>query len=146
MKAYVFSKRLFDKHMADNGITDSNIPQFAAVVSIGEPNKSDHYFKEASNVLNIDFWDVNGYDVEGIKGCTDEEAKIIYNFLIDNIGKTFYIHCHAGVSRSQAVAEFLRDCYGYEIERVVPYGAHSNTHLLTLLKRQYYKRELSENL
>lgn len=142
MKAYVFSERLFNKYMLDNGITDSNIPQSAAIVSIGEPDTSDHYFKNAQNVLNIDLWDVNGYDIEGIKGCTDEQANIIYNFLTENIGKTFYIHCRAGVSRSQAVAEFLRDCYDYEIERVTTYEGHANVHILSLLKRQHYKNVL----
>ena len=79
--------------------------------------------------------DVNDYEVEGIKGLTDEQAATIYDFISNNIGKDFYIHCRAGVSRSQAVGRFLSDIYGYEIISVAQNGAFPNQHVLSLLKR-----------
>ena len=136
MKVYVFSKRLFDKCMSDNGITDSNIPSKCAIISIGEPDSNEHYFGyDNPKVLNIDFWDVNGYDIEGVKGLTDEQAEVIRNFISDNIGDDFYVHCRAGASRSQAVAQFLHDVYDYEIESVAPHGRFPNAHVLSLLKK-----------
>lgn len=140
MKAYVFSKRLFDRYMSENGISDGSIPDNCAFVSIGEPADSEHWFSESSDsVLNIDFWDVNGYRVEDVLGMTDEQAEKVYRFLSGNIGKDFYIHCRAGVSRSQAVARFLEDCYGYEVVQGSDRQPFPNAHVLALLKREYMK-------
>ena len=137
MNAYIFSRRLFDKYMADNGYLDL-ISDNMVVISISEPNDGSHYFKNGTErVLNIDFWDVNDYDVSGIKGLTDSEAKTIYDFIAENIGKDFYIHCRAGVSRSQAVGRFLADCYGYKITNLAGRGVYPNNHVLSLLKREY---------
>ena len=134
-KAFVFSKRLFDNYMREHGIYDANLPSDMAVVSIGEPEESEHYFQDSPQILNIDFWDVNDYEVEGIKGLTDEQAETIHNIIESNIGKDFYIHCRAGVSRSQAVGRFLSDIYGYETISVAQNGAFPNQHVLSLLKR-----------
>lgn len=134
-KAFVFSKRLFDNYMREHEICDANLPSDMAVVSIGEPEESEHYFQDSQQVLNIDFWDVNDYEVEGVKGLTDEQAETIHDFISNNIGKDFYIHCRAGVSRSQAVGRFLSDIYGYEVVSVANNGAFPNQHVLSLLKR-----------
>lgn len=141
MKAYIFSKRLFDKFMSENGIITP--PSDMAVVSIGEPTESEHYFTDSENVLNIDFFDVNGYEVEGIKGMDDSQAEVVFRFMENNIGKDFYIHCRAGVSRSQAVGRFLSDIYGYEVVSVANNGAFPNQHVLSLLKQKYRDTELS---
>ena len=138
MNAYIFSKKLFDNYMKDNGYSDSFVPSNMAVISIGEPKEPSHYFKDGTErVLNIDFWDVNDYDVEGIKGLTDKQAETIYNFIAENIGRTFYIHCRAGVSRSQAVGRFLADCYGYTVNSMSGRDIFPNNHVLSLLKRQH---------
>lgn len=139
MKAYIFSKRLFDKFMSENGIVTP--PSDMAVVSIGEPTESEHYFTDSDNVLNIDFFDVNGYEVEGIKGMDDSQAEIMFRFIENNIGKDFYIHCRAGVSRSQAVGRFLSDIYDYEVVSVANNGAFPNQHVLSLLKQKYRDTE-----
>lgn len=156
--AYIFSKRLFDNYMREHGICDTNLPSDMAVVSIGEPEESEHYvsehyvsehyggehyFQDSPQVLNIDFWDVNDYEVEGVKGLTDEQAETIYNFIASNIGRDFYIHCRAGVSRSQAVGRFLSDIYGYEVVSVANNGAFPNQHVLSLLKQKYRDTETS---
>lgn len=147
-KVYVFSKRLFDKCMTENNVPHAFPAKSMAMtnpiayISISEPDEKSHWFWYSQpTVLNIDFWDVNGYDVEGIKGLTDEQAKTIYDFINYAIDycpfMNFYVHCRAGASRSQAVAEFLRDCYGYEIERVADGKGFANQHVLQLLKRMY---------
>ncbi len=135
MKVYVFNKRLFDKCMSDNNLRDDNIPEKCSIISIGEPDTNEHYFHYGTpKVLNIDFWDVNGYDVEGIKGLTDEQAKVICDFISNNIGDDFYVHCMAGVSRSQAVAQFLHDEYDYDIVSIKHSGRYPNAQVLSLLK------------
>ena len=145
-KVYVFNKRLFDKYMREHNIPHilSSNSNEIAYISISEPGECSHWFENGQqNVLNIDFWDVNDYDIDGIKGLTNEQAQTIYEFIEnktkDNPYITFYVHCQAGYSRSQAIAEFLQDCYGYKIERVVTGMGFPNSHVLRLLKRLYYK-------
>lgn len=142
--AYIFSKRLFDNYMREHGICDTNLPSDMAVVSIGELEESEHYFQDSTQVLNIDFWDVNDYEVEGVKGLTDEQAETIHDFISNNIGKDFYIHCRAGVSRSQAVARFLHDIHGYETISVAQNGAFPNQHVLSLLKKLHDKKPITD--
>lgn len=135
-KAFVFSRNGFNKFMKDNNINNENIPKDWAVVSIGEPfTKNCHYFKDADNVLNIDFWDVTDYYQDGYEGINDDQARVAYNFIKQNIGKDFYIHCKAGVSRSQAFGRFLSDCFDYDAESVSGRIIHENIHVLNLLKR-----------
>lgn len=140
--AYIFSKRLFDNYMRENCISSPTSDM--AVVSIGEPTESEHYFQDSPQVLNIDFWDVNGYEVNGIKGLTDEQAETIYNFIASNIGRNFYIHCRAGVSRSQAIGRFLSDIHGYEVKSITQNGAFPNQHVLSLLKKVHDKEPITD--
>lgn len=136
--AYIYSRKLF------NGFIDENfpnliIPENIAIISIGEPDTREHLLENSSNVLNLDFWDVNDYFKKDYAGMTDEQAIISYNFIKDNINKDFHIHCAAGVSRSQAFGRFLEDCFGYNVVSVGKTPSYPNVHVLRLLKKCWRK-------
>ena len=53
---------------------------------------------------------------------------------------TFYIHCAAGISRSQAVVRYIRDIYGYKYDiKLNPNNPNNtyNPHIVMMLKRAY---------
>ena len=137
-KAYIFSRQDFNKAMEDSHITcAAELPDHVAVISICEPNDSYHYFEESPNVLNIDFWDVTeeSAKIYQVKPLSIEKASLIYRFIENHIGKDFYIHCKAGMSRSQAVGRYLEDCYGYKV--VTNIRPFPNPHVLKILKDLY---------
>ena len=79
-----------------------------------------HHFKEDhQNVLNINFDDLeNDKLVDGLtyKTINTEQADILVNFIFGNIGRDFIIHCHAGISRSGAIAQFIRDYFNNDFD------------------------------
>lgn len=120
--------------MRDNEIeTSKQLPKNIAVISICEPvEESTHYFQEADNVLNLDFWDVNGFESYGRKGMTADDALKTIKFIENNRYKDFYIHCSAGMSRSQAVGKFLEDVFDCQVITKQP--KFPNQHVYRLLK------------
>lgn len=87
------------------------------LISIGEPGEFYKYSiltKEEvqgfRDVLQIEFWDVEE-DFGDYKIITDDEAKIIQNFILANLQKDpdtrFIVNCKAGKSRSAAVAKAI---------------------------------------
>lgn len=115
----------FDDICRKNGWTPSNIPRNCAFISIiGSPDcikyyireKQEHWFKEEnSQICNLEFDDIaedyriwKGYVFYGMK---KEQAEKLAKFIKANLGKTFYIHCMAGQSRSQGVVRYILDCY-----------------------------------
>lgn len=136
--AYIYSRRLFNGFVNEN-FPNLNIPKNIAIISIGEPDTKEHLLQDSSNVINLDFWDINDYYLEGYEGMSDEQAIVSYKFIKDNMEKDFHIHCAAGVSRSQAFGRFLEDCFGYNVVSVGKNQPHPNTHVLCLLKRCWRK-------
>lgn len=65
------------------------------------------------DVLEIEFDDVER-DTQYYKTLTYNHAQEILKFLYKNREKDFIIHCDAGISRSVAVALFLKDYFGHE--------------------------------
>lgn len=164
LRTNVYSHRDFEKVCASNEWTDDNVSELndKAFISICCSDTSreglcetvygsrrTHYFKEQhSNVINIDFDDVeedtewsNSNGSSGKYVCiSDDQAKELYEFIKKNIGRNFYIHCSAGVSRSQAVGLFIREFfpefnYG---ERESNPCVTPNNKVLMMLKRCWY--------
>lgn len=66
------------------------------------------------------------------------KAKEILNYIKENKGKDFIIHCEYGKSRSVAVAIFLRDNLGYTIiNKKEEELKHYNNWVLSMLKKFY---------
>ena len=134
-KLYCFSARDFADEMFENGWTNDTLPPNVACIEIcstedelenfGEDFASEDgpWFLEGEdfgdlpdNVLKVNFDDILD-NVEVIRdgkfsrGITPEQATKIVKFIDKNIDKDFYIHCHAGLSRSQAVVQYILDTY-----------------------------------
>lgn len=87
------------------------LPSFpdVAIISITEPMEGDAKlhpdYVEGHNLLRLSFHDVDD-GVHGYQPFSSEQAKQVLKF-VDNIPRgieVLIIHCHAGISRSAAVA------------------------------------------
>lgn len=87
------------------------------LISVGEPGefyKLSILTKEEvqgfRDVLQIEFWDIEE-DIGIYKIITDEQAKIIQNFILANLQKDpdvrFIVNCKAGKSRSAAIGRAI---------------------------------------
>lgn len=158
----VFSHEDFDKICLDNGWTDENVEKLNnfAFISINcnentqkvyLKEKEEHFFKfNHNNVINLEFDDVGSeeftYNGTIYYGINISQSEELFNFIEENIGKTFIIHCRAGKSRSQAVCRYILDCYGDTYSEkninldnpcITP-----NYHVVTMLKKIYYEKKL----
>lgn len=143
----VYSQIDFNNAMKSNGIDDSNVEneKDSIFISITNRNsKTEHWFKENhKNVINLDFDDASS-DNEELRTISDKQAESLMFFIDDNLSKStedvdVYIHCLAGMSRSRAVAEYIKRHYdvGYDkIERDLYYN-YLNHEVLNGLERKY---------
>ena len=68
------------------------------------------------------------------------QARVIVKFIEDHRYCDFYIHCSAGVSRSQGVVRYVLDTYGdYETNPDNPCVC-PNAHVTRMLKRVYREK------
>jgi len=150
----------FVRVMKTNKFTDYNIEDYKdlAIISIICDDSSfmpfkhgvgdEHYFKQNhANVLNMKFYDID--KVEEFNGKTyhpfnPEQAKRLIDFIEVNQKKNYIIHCHAGISRSGAVGQFITDFYGWADKatfrfqygkRIVP-----NTEVTRRLKEEWIRK------
>ena len=160
---HVMGIKEFAEAMKANHLDDDNIEkvQDLAIISIICPDNSndsfiplrhgmddEHHFKQNhANVLNMEFWDIS--EEKEVNGktylpFTTEQANRIIDFIEVNKNKNYIIHCHAGISRSGAVAQFITDFYGWADKatfrfqygkRIVP-----NVEVTKKLKEEWFKR------
>lgn len=163
----------FDRYCKDHKLNDSNVEKesdFAFISIIGTPEVLEYYLQEPQtyhwfkknhqNVLNLEFDDVsedrqfeykNRYD-KSMKlhayAMTEGQAEQCIKFIEDNLGKTFIIHCRAGMSRSVGVGRFIidyyeqyNDCKGKEyVDRMYP-----NVGVTSVLKR-IWRNQIENNI
>lgn len=152
--------------MSKRGISDDNVHEYddCAFISILCPDieekylipdifsDNEHWFKKVhDNVINLDFWDIEK-DVEYkgglLKSFTPEQADKIIAFIEKNNDKHFLIHCHAGISRSSAVAFFIRDYYNwvdkYEFDNRYRGRKAPNQKVFIELKNAYERKYYGE--
>ena len=156
MKIEVCSHYAFDNamkhtlHLNDDNVEDSNMA-FISIIGtpacltyyLDEGDTKHHFEKEHPNVINLDFDDI-GYDEfewEGhiFKGMSDEQAQRLFDFIEENIDKSFRIHCRAGFSRSQAVGNFINDFYPKQFKSDTLLS-HPNKEVYRKLSRCYYNK------
>ena len=158
----VFSHSDFDEKMYRLGIDTSNVESeddkaFISIIGTQECQLKYleeielHWFKKnCHNVLNLEFDDIDDETLEwkGIvfHGLSQSQAKQIVEFVENNKGKDFFLHCRAGLSRSQAICRYILDMYGKEYGYDEKQSCRKenpcktpNVHVLTLLKREFYK-------
>ena len=125
-KLWCLSYKNFSNIAFDNR-WDENVPQNIAIISIINSKDCNcgekHICKNSNNVLNLEFDDVSpvNYKTDAqAESYQIDEGKIVrffhlklakktYDFIQKNKGKDFYIHCSAGLSRSQAIVRFIKD-------------------------------------
>lgn len=143
----------------------SNLPDNIAVISICDTNNSKykpyHYFTgSTTRILNIDFDDIdpndscyeycyktadNGYVIYNnyiLKHISDSQSKEIVDFILNNKGKNFWIHCYAGISRSKAIVKFIADNIdGYSLSDCPQWLNYNtpNIYVLNKLTEEYKK-------
>lgn len=115
-------------------------------------SEADHYLSDADNVLNLNFDDITeDFTFKNEKGedvtyhaISEEQAERVIDFVGNNIGKHFIVHCRAGKSRSQAVCRAIYDCYDdvYEPNKFNKYNPCNtpNPDVLAKVKRAFYKK------
>lgn len=153
-KLYCFSRNDFNKYCSERGWNSETYPENAAFISICNtvdgsdymyPDELEHYFKtETPEIINLDFEDVTEpkviYRGRVNRGISQEQANRLCEFIERNKDKDFYIHCEAGVSRSQGVVRYILDVYGedHEFETLRNNPCRTpNLYVTALLKRAY---------
>lgn len=130
-KLWCLSFLLFEQLCKENG-WDNNVPDDIAIISIigSDDCRDDNeiHICHGDNVLNLEFDDCDpvafGLDVNieeytyksngketTLKFFNNDMAKQAIDFIERNKNKHFYIHCSAGVSRSQAFVKYISEKY-----------------------------------
>lgn len=120
------------RHLCEINGWDKNVPNDIAIISIigSEECKDDEeiHLCSGENVLNLEFDDCSpqalnldeNTEIYKYKSAdrvvtlhffTDEMAKKSIEFINRNLDKDIYVHCYAGVSRSQAFISFIQQYY-----------------------------------
>lgn len=159
-KIFVMSHFNFELEMEKNGWNDENIDTiedcaFISIVGkqecldLMDINEREHYFKlPHSNVLNLEFDDTVKdmvYKGAHIWAMTEEQAKQTVEFIEKNIGKKFYIHCLAGISRSGACGTFIESNYEeYKDTLFEKWKLRPNVDVLAKLNRTLWSKVYEE--
>lgn len=155
-KLYCFSRQDFNNYCESMDWTSENYPPNSAFISICNTiegseflfvDEITHHFKtETPEIINLDFEDVTEplvmYRGRPNRGISQEQADRLCEFIERNQNKDFYIHCEAGLSRSQGVVRYILDVYGedHEFETLQNNPCRTpNLYVTALLKRAYRK-------
>jgi predicted protein tyrosine phosphatase len=104
-----------------------NVPNTIAIISINSriPTDGETHLCNGDNVLNLDFDDIDPTSI-GLPDTTEEysftDGKKVYfftaamaketiDFIEKHKEKNFFIHCSAGLSRSQAFVKYIKNVY-----------------------------------
>lgn len=153
-KVYALSYNAFNDMVRERDINDDNVKDWnqAFIEVQGEEDiKNDelafHFKQNHPNVIRLTFDDVDEdeevIDLSGItKGLwvrtiSKEQATTLHEFIHRNKEKNFLIHCHAGISRSGAIAQYVCEVKDIPLEifqQMNPY-THPNRRVLTELRQ-----------
>lgn len=94
------------------------------VISIRDDYSEMGWRVEHKSLLTLKFDDIEGFVGPEYRNFDYLDALKILSFVRDTNGDNIVVHCHAGISRSAAVAKFLSEKMGYEL---VYHALGSNT-------------------
>lgn len=149
-----FDVMCYEKSINDDTVENFTNDAFISIICTEECRKyyleddTSHWFKNHhNNVLNLEFDDLTEdfvYKGHLFKAMNEEQADKCVEFIENNIGKNIFVHCTAGISRSGALVSFIHDFYNenncYDRFKNDNSQIRPNNHVLTLLKRAYYKK------
>ena len=109
----------------DESFTSETMKNFhyACFISILDPdNDEDRYDSTLDNFLKVKMWDIEETLVADngrvFSKPSDKELDRIYEFIQQHKDKVrFVVHCSAGISRSGAVAEFIKEIHHENIDK-----------------------------
>ena len=90
------------------------------IISIGDRGEPYNFSCEHKRILRLEFDDVTQHIDNSYHLFDYSHARKILEFVRDCGNEDILIHCHAGVSRSAAVAKFLNDHRGYFLDLSYP--------------------------
>lgn len=76
-----------------------------------------------TDIISDDILTLNFYDDEN--SMTEGDARKIVDFINKHTDKNIVVHCLLGVSRSGAVAKFINDYFGLDIEYLNQYSNYN---------------------
>lgn len=124
------------------------LPDPAHVISIRDDYTEMGWKVEHKSILTLRFDDIEGYMGPEYRNFDYLDALKILSFVRDTNGDDIVVHCHAGVSRSAAVAKFLSEKMGYEL-RYHPLGSKStdryNREVYRTLEIAHYDRVVKQS-
>lgn len=113
-----------------------------AINDVSDINMSHNYIthRKYAGILWLYFDDIE-VEVPGVS-FTKEHARQIIDVVTSNPDVDIYVHCFAGMSRSQAVAHFIARHFAdasvlETIESRVPFKPRGNTLVDTILETEY---------
>lgn len=103
----------FDSLFFGNDSIKDN-PRVCFISMIDEDNREFKYDTEQNNFLQVRMWDItkdlySGEDLKYRKPQKSELIKIVKHVNKHSYSNKFIVHCSAGISRSGAVATYIRD-------------------------------------
>lgn len=150
-----FNQICEDNNWNDENVEDINDVAFISIIGTSDVQREylhedlQHWFKSNhSNVLNLEFDDV-AHDIvwDDYKAyvITPKQAQEIIDFIEANLGKRFYIHCRAGVSRSGAICDFIKHNYDYYKDSEGGQHIRPNVAVLSALNKILWQQHFSDN-
>ncbi|MEG0870609.1 MAG: hypothetical protein RSG77_26740, partial [Hafnia sp.] len=107
MKKVTFLSRLFV-----TGITEPT-----NIISIGDPGEDIPIFGcEHKRMLRLEFDDIEEQISPEYRLFSHSDAGKVLRFIAECGDEDILVHCHAGISRSAAVAMFMNERLGYFLD------------------------------
>lgn len=111
------------------------------IISITDDADRAEFSVEHKRILRLQFDDVDGYvGSDGLTVFSLDQARRIHEFVNECYGEDIVVHCHAGMSRSAAVAKFIADKREYRLDMRAPCigtSAYYNRHVYKTLNALY---------
>lgn len=127
-----------DQNRWNDFTADSLLDKAFISISDSSENSPAVFKSNHQNVLNLYFDDTSS-------GISDATSQEIVNFIENNLGKVFYIHCNAGISRSGAIGKFIELSYDNYYKKLYNEGyLRPNISILSSLKRVLWQRRFSQ--
>ena len=113
-------KFIFDEHFTDKEFKYYDYACFISILDID--NNEQKFDKSIDNFLQVKMWDIEEDLFENgelkYEKPNDNELKNIVDFINKHKDKSvFIVHCSAGISRSGAVATFIKDKFIDEVDK-----------------------------
>lgn len=110
------------------------------VISIGGQGEAYKFACEHKRVLRLEFDDIEGYVGPEYHNFDMWHATQILDFADNCSDEDILVHCHAGISRSAAVAKFLNEHMGYFLDLSYP-----STSDLSMYNKDVYRQLFIKN-